>query len=302
MPRALISSLLVAVTLLLACDRQMPTTPTDLPAAAQPEASLSSSATAPHFDPKNFVRGVDNRFFPLPPGTRFIYVGQEDGEPVRNLSDVTRREKTILGVKVTVVLDRVYQSGELKEKTLDWYAQDKKGNVWYLGEDSKEYENGVVVSTAGSWEAGKNGARGGIIMPAHPHVGQLTQQEFAAGVAEDMARVLRRGLSVFGALWPVPRLHQDRGKFTPAGTGGQRGEVLLSEDRLREGSRRAGRHRSSRSVEHSPLAPSRPLRNRSASGGTLRRVGRRRSRWGSGRGRVRRGTRAWSPTCGPPAA
>jgi hypothetical protein len=195
MPRTLISPLLAA-SLLLACDRQTPTTPNDPSAVPLPEAGLSSSANSPRFDPLNFVRKVDNRFFPLPRGTQFVYVGQEDGNPVRDFLDVTQREKTILGVKVTVVLDRVYQSGELKERTLDWYAQDKQGNVWYLGEDSKEYENGRVVSTAGSWEAGKHGARGGIIMPAHPHVGQVTQQEFAAGVAEDRARVLRLGVSV----------------------------------------------------------------------------------------------------------
>jgi hypothetical protein len=196
MPRALIFPLLAALTLLPACDRQMPTTPTDTPPAAQPEARLSPSQTVPSFDPGNFVAKVDNRFFPLPIGTRFTYVGEEDGEPERDLVDVTDQQKTILGVKVTVVRDRVFQSGELTEETLDWYAQDKKGNVWYLGEDSKSYENGVVVSTEGSWEAGKNGARAGIIMPAHPHVGQFTQQEFAAGVAEDQARVLRLGLSV----------------------------------------------------------------------------------------------------------
>jgi hypothetical protein len=91
---------------------------------------------------------------------------------------------------VTVVLDRVFLNGELKEKTFDWYAQDKEGNVWYFGEDTKEYDNGRVVSTAGSFEAGKNGAKAGIIMRVHPKVGQTTPQEFAPGVAEDKARVL----------------------------------------------------------------------------------------------------------------
>jgi hypothetical protein len=161
---------------------------------ATPAAQLESSGTnhfrQPEFDPDDFVAVVDNRFHPLQPGTRFIYVGEEDGEPQKTITDVTHGQKTILGVKVVVVLDRVFQSGVLKEKTLDWYAQDEDGNVWYMGEDTKVYENGKVVSTLGSWEAGKNGAKAGIIMLAHPRVGQTYQQEFARGVAEDQARVV----------------------------------------------------------------------------------------------------------------
>ena len=199
MPRHLLPPLLVALasTLALSCDHQ-PTQPTEVamqPSAAtasavQTATSMASARKTPDFDPGGFVPVVDNRYFPLRPGTRFVYVGTEDGEPERIVADVTHRQKTILGVKVVVVLDRVFLAGTLKEKTLDWYAQDKHGNVWYLGEDSKEYEDGKVVSTAGSWEAGKDGARAGIIMLAHPHAGQIYQQEFASGVAEDMAQVL----------------------------------------------------------------------------------------------------------------
>jgi hypothetical protein len=89
-----------------------------------------------------------------------------------------------------VVLDRVFLDGVLKEKTFDWYAQDDDGNVWYFGEDTKEFENGKVVSTAGSFEAGKHGSKAGVIMRAHPKLGQVTPQEFAPGVAEDKARVV----------------------------------------------------------------------------------------------------------------
>lgn len=202
MPRSLLRLSVVALAsvLTLSCNHNTPTQQSDVPAApvasvATPAAQLESSSTShfrqPEFDPEDFVAGVDNRYFPLKPGTRFVYRGTEDGEPERVVTDVTRHQKTILGVKVVVVLDRVYLSGTLKEKTLDWYAQDEDGHVWYLGEDSKEYENGKVISTAGSWEAGKNGARAGVIMLAHPHVGQSYQQEFAAGVAEDKARVLQ---------------------------------------------------------------------------------------------------------------
>jgi hypothetical protein len=196
------STLMAAVAfgsmVLFGCDRQ-PTQPAEQrPTSTLPSSSgfNQGSSQAPEFEPEDFVAVVDNRFFLLQPGTRYIYTGEEDGEPVRDVMDITHASKTILGVKATVVLDRVFQSGALKEKTLDWYAQDEKGNVWYLGEDSKEYEDGKVVSTAGSWEAGKDGARAGIIMPAHPHVGQVIQQEFAPGIAEDRARVLRRGVRV----------------------------------------------------------------------------------------------------------
>jgi hypothetical protein len=189
----------VASVVTLSCNRNTPTQQTDVPAAplasaATPAAQLESSSTdhfrQPEFDPEDFVGVVDNRFHPLRPGTRFIYVGKEDGEPQKTITDVTHGQKTILGVEVVVVLDRVFQSGALKEKTLDWYAQDEDGNVWYMGEDTKTYENGKVVSTLGSWEAGKNGAKAGIIMLAHPRVGQTYQQEFARGVAEDKARVV----------------------------------------------------------------------------------------------------------------
>lgn len=206
MPRRILPPLLIALaaTLAASCDHQ-PTQPADgatqpTDAAAQPSdaaasamqavSSTESAPETPDFDPGDFVTVVNNRYFLLPPGTRFVYVGKEGGEPERVVTDVTHREKTILGIKVVTVLDRVFLGGVLKEKTLDWYAQDQDGNVWYLGEDSKEYENGKVVSTAGSWEAGKDGARAGIVMLAHPHVGQVYRQEFASGVAEDRARVL----------------------------------------------------------------------------------------------------------------
>jgi hypothetical protein len=191
MSRLLLPPVLVALaaTLVLGCDQSTSTLPTSTADKAT-APSLGTASSTPDFDPKDFVARVDNRYFALQPGTRFIYRGTEDGQPEKVVTDITRRQKTILGVKVVVVLDRVFLGGALKEQTLDWYAQDQDGNVWYFGEDSKEFENGRVISTAGSWEAGKNGARAGVIMLAHPHVGQSYHQEFAAGVAEDMARVL----------------------------------------------------------------------------------------------------------------
>jgi hypothetical protein len=158
-------------------------------------ASLTATAIiSPRFDPDNFVRAVDNRLFPLRPGTRFVFKGEEDGETETNVTIVTHDRKSILGISAIVVLDRVFVHGELKEKTFDWYAQDRQGNVWYLGENTKEYEDGKVVSTEGSWEAGRQGAKPGIIMLAHPRVRDRYRQEFLAGEAEDQARVVARDL------------------------------------------------------------------------------------------------------------
>jgi hypothetical protein len=192
--------MLSTAPLLASCDRQ-PTQPSDLAGTAGAPASTSvgtpETLFAPHFNPDSFVRKVDNRFFPLVPGTRFVYVGQEDGEKETNVTVVTTERREILGVSAVVVFDRVFgPDGELKERTYDWYAQDTRGNVWYLGEDTAELENVKVVSTEGSWEAGVHGAVAGIIMPAHPTVGKHYRQEFLQGEAEDEARVVARGLDV----------------------------------------------------------------------------------------------------------
>jgi hypothetical protein len=99
-------------------------------------------------------------------------------------------------VTTTVVHDQAFIKGELVEDTLDWYAQDAAGNVWYFGEDTKELEDGVVVSTEGSWEAGVDNARAGIFMPAQPTVGQVFKQEDAKNVAEDCSRIVDLNASV----------------------------------------------------------------------------------------------------------
>lgn len=156
-------------------------------AAAKPQATPSSSG----INPAHFVRYVTNPLFPLKPGTTYFYKGTKDGAPTSTTMYVTHKTKRILGVKCTVVHDQAFEDGVLVEDTFDWYAQDADGNVWYFGEATKELDpSGKVISTEGSWEAGVNGAQPGIIMKAHPHVGDRYRQEFAPGVAEDMARVL----------------------------------------------------------------------------------------------------------------
>lgn len=143
----------------------------------------------PDIDPANFVDVIDNRYLPYPPGASWVYEGNEDGENERTEVTVTPDRKEIVGISATVVRDTVSVDGEVIEDTFDWFAQDSEGNVWYLGEDSKEYEDGKVVSTEGSWEAGVDGAQPGIVMQARPRVGQAYRQEYYAGEAEDLAQV-----------------------------------------------------------------------------------------------------------------
>ena len=154
-------------------------------------AGTAATVRAANINPKDFSTTIDNPFFPLVPNTTFVYVGTKDGSPERDEFQVTDQTKVILGVHCRQVRDRGYINGVLAEDTLDWFAQDKNGNVFYFGEDTKELdENGNVISTEGSWQAGVNGALPGIVMEANPHVGDTYQQEFAAPVAEDMATVL----------------------------------------------------------------------------------------------------------------
>lgn len=134
---------------------------------------------------------IDHPCLPLLPGQHYTYEGEGDEEEeVRVEIFVAHYTVEILGVECAVVVDREYEDGELVEETFDWYAKDKKGNIWYLGEASTEYEEGEPVSTEGSWEAGVDGAVAGYLIKATSVVGDSYQQEFLEGEAEDMAEVI----------------------------------------------------------------------------------------------------------------
>jgi hypothetical protein len=166
-------------------------------------ALISGCVQSTEYDPiinsSNFISIVDNPYFNLVPGN-YTYQTMKpkdtDEETEIIVTMVTNKTKKILDITTVEVWDRVWLDNELIEETFDWYAQDKDGNVWYFGEDSKEYENGKVVSTKGSWEAGKNGAKPGIIMKANPKVGNSYRQEYYKGEAEDMADVISLGETV----------------------------------------------------------------------------------------------------------
>jgi hypothetical protein len=155
-----------------------------------PSGSTPVSATAP--DAANFDgHVVDNHWFPLVPGMTWAYRGIKDGQPSREIMVATSQTKTIQGVPCTVVSDKLYLSGALEERTLDYYAQDKDGNVWYFGEDTAELKpDGSVKTTEGTWLSGRDGAEAGIFMPADPQVGQSFRQEYYKGQAEDHFRIL----------------------------------------------------------------------------------------------------------------
>lgn len=144
----------------------------------------------PKINPDDYTSEIDNKFFTLVPGTTFVYESKTKDGIEHNEVNVTNMTKVVMGVNTIQVWDRVWLDGELVEETFDWYAQDKSGNVWYFGEDSKEYELGKVISTKGSWQAGVDGAKPGIIMYAEPKIGQAYRQEYYKGIAEDMAQVV----------------------------------------------------------------------------------------------------------------
>lgn len=150
----------------------------------------------PPFDPGSFVTKITNKYFTLEPGTKFTYEKKTSEGTERTEVAVLRETKEIMGVPTTVVWDRVWLNDKLKEDTRDWYAQDRDGNVWYFGEAVGNYKDGKLANYGGTWEAGVDGAKPGIIMPGDPKVGYAFQQEHAKGKAEDMGTVIAVGRQI----------------------------------------------------------------------------------------------------------
>jgi hypothetical protein len=159
----------------------------------------------PVLNPKDFVRVINNPYYPLPVGRTLIYRGIKDGKTQIDRVHVTRRTKMLEGIRATTVTDVSTHSGKLLEKTTDWYAQDKHGNVWYLGENTAAYLPNGKVDRSGSWQAGVKDAEPGIIMLANPQIPDAYRQEYQKGNAEDTAWITRRGGSVKTALGTLHR-------------------------------------------------------------------------------------------------
>jgi hypothetical protein len=148
--------------------------------------SLPQGSEPANLDPADFVARIDHPYWPMAPGSTWVY--REGAQRV--VVTVTDRMKRIQGIPATVVHDVVSENGAVVEDTWDWYGQDKDGNLWYLGEDTKEFEHGRVTSTEGSWEAGVDGAEAGMLLPAKPEAGMAYRQEYLKGEAEDEAEIL----------------------------------------------------------------------------------------------------------------
>jgi len=194
---ALLLALLAAIT--TACGGGQSNAPSSTEAPGSPAQSVATTAgkaprasqlprggEAVRLDPARFTSQIDNPYWPMAAGNRWLF---REGEQRVDVT-VTSQTKKIMGIDARVVHDVVTVNGQVQEDTLDWYAQDAQGNIWYMGEDTKEYDNGKVVSTAGSWQAGVDGAQPGILLPARPRPGLAYRQEYYKGQAEDAAQVL----------------------------------------------------------------------------------------------------------------
>ena len=184
-----------------------------LAAAALGGFGASASGSA---HPAGFTTRIDNPWFPLRPGTVYVYAGGKDGKPSRDVVTVTHRTITIAGVQCRVVRDLVYVDGRLAERTNDYYAQDRAGNVWYFGEDTAELDRkGHVTSTEGTWRAGVDGATKGVLMPATPVPGKAFREEFLKGHAEDFARPISIFRTVAGPRAGVGLLTEEWSPLEP---------------------------------------------------------------------------------------
>jgi hypothetical protein len=159
-------------------------------------AGSAKASSDPRLDPANFVDVIDNRYFPLPVGRVLVYTGVKDGQTQTDTVTVMNQTRVVQGITARVVMDVATHNGKPLEQTTDWYAQDKLGNVWYLGEATAHYLANGKVDRSGSWEAGVDGAKAGIVMEADPRIPDSYRQEYLAGQAEDTAWVVYRGGTV----------------------------------------------------------------------------------------------------------
>jgi hypothetical protein len=175
-------------------------------ANAAPTASQGSgSGYEPVLDPAHFVSVIDNPYYPLPVGRTLIYRGVRDGVTQTDRVHVTNQTKVLEGITATAVRDVATHNGTLLEATTDWFAQDDQGNVWYLGENTKAFENGQI-DRSGSWQSGVNDGEPGIIMLAHPQIPDAYRQEYLKGEAEDTAWIVQTGQHItvpYGSLGNV---------------------------------------------------------------------------------------------------
>ena len=194
---AFLGLLVVAAATLVAACGSSTRSPSGSPSPSTGTGMVQAAPGWKSVPASDFVRTVDNPWFPLVKGYTWVSRGVRDGKPTVDIFRATGQTKVIEGVTCTVVRDVTTVHGKPTEKTLDWYAQDKQGNVWYFGEDTAEFDAaGKVTTTAGSWQSGVNGAAPGIFMPADPTVGAGGYQEYYKGQALDQYKVVSLNGSV----------------------------------------------------------------------------------------------------------
>jgi hypothetical protein len=187
-----IPAAVTAAVALVACKGETTTTVTaSAGEAGATQSSLPQGSEPVKLDPAEFTTEIDNPYWPMTPGSRWTYKEVEDGQSQDVVVTVTHKTKRIAdGIEARVVHDVVSEDGQPVEVTDDYYAQDAEGNIWYLGEDTAEYENGKVATRSGSFEAGVDGAEAGVALPANPEPGLTYRQEYYKGEAEDQGEVL----------------------------------------------------------------------------------------------------------------
>lgn len=190
-------SLAAALALLpSACGEEAKTEPLPTSGGKGPAPFDPGETYAPDVAASELSPEVTNPFFPAPVGATWVYEGEtEDGLETTEV-EVLAETKDVWGATARVVRDTVTLDGELIEDTWDWYAQDPDGHVWYVGEDTREYEDGEFKCTCGAWESGKDGALPGVLMLADPEVGDVYRQEFLEGEAEDVGEVVALDVSI----------------------------------------------------------------------------------------------------------
>ena len=201
-------------------------------------SSGADNATSPKLDPTAFAAtdGRPNRFFPLTPGYQSVRQGGVNrGDrrlSHRSVVTVTDLTKKIAGIPAVVVLDQDFDGGEIAEQALDYYAQDKRGNVWYLGSYTEAYEGGEFVNANDGWLAGKDDAEAGIMMPAGPKTGTPPfVQAVEPGDDPAVAKVTRTGARncvPFKCYGDVVVVEEDgsENKYYAPGVGGIRTEPV----------------------------------------------------------------------------
>ena len=190
MTRARARSALAAVTVAAAVAASSAPGSGAVGRSGDPCGRLPHGSTPVHLDPADFTTRIDHPYWPMRPGTVWHLVEKDDGETQRVTITVTRDTTLIAGIEARIVHDVVRAGGRVVEDTLDWYAQDTTGSIWYLGEDTRAYDEDGSVSTEGSWQHGVDGAFAGVLLPARPRPGCSYREEYRSGEAEDRAVVL----------------------------------------------------------------------------------------------------------------